>query len=77
MLIFLLHVSASRAQIQGNNPHILKMARINPLKPKTYVMYGQLLHTQIMCSVYNAFVCFMSMYKRRVFLYTALTYRFL
>jgi len=31
---------------------------INLLKPKTYCMYHQLQHSEILCSAHNAFLCF-------------------
>ena len=31
---------------------------VNILKPKTYFMYHQLLHTENLCSAHNAFMCF-------------------
>ena len=32
--------------------------KINLLKPKTYIMYHQLQHSEILCSAQNAFMCF-------------------
>ena len=31
---------------------------INLLKPKTYFMYQQLSHSEILCSAHSAFMCF-------------------
>ena len=33
-------------------------ATINLLKPKTYIMYQQLKHSEILCSAHSAFICF-------------------
>ena len=40
--------------------HILHVSRIsvNLLKPKTYFMYHQLQHSEILCSAHNAFMRF-------------------
>jgi len=51
---------------------------LNFSKPKTYFIYQQLSHSEILCSAYIAFMClFGSQNKQRLFLCTALTYRFL
>ena len=32
--------------------------KFNLLKPKIYIMYRQLSHSEIVCSAHNAFMCF-------------------
>jgi hypothetical protein len=36
----------------------LPTAQKNPLKPKTYFIYRQVKHLEILCSAHNAFMCF-------------------
>jgi hypothetical protein len=48
------------------------------LKPKTYLMYHQLQQREILCSAHNEFMCFVWISEQAaLFLFTALTYRFL
>ena len=35
-----------------------KIQPLNLLKHKTYIMYHQLKHSEILCSTHNAFICF-------------------
>jgi hypothetical protein len=49
------------------------------LEPKTYYMHHQFNIQKLLCSAHSAFMCFawISKKKQRLFLYTALTYRFI
>ena len=55
-LIFWLHDSFSRAQIQGNNLHILKIVRINLLKHK--ILGTTSFNIQKFCVLPTILVCF-------------------
>ena len=39
---------------------------VNLLKPKTYYMYHQLQHTEILCSTHYTFMCFAWISEQRV-----------
>ena len=39
--------------------------QFNLLKPKTYIMYHQLEHSEILCSAHNAFICFVWISEQR------------
>ena len=42
---------------------------VNLLKPKTYFMYHQLEHSEILCSAHTVYLCVL----QRLFFYTTLT----
>ena len=37
---------------------VYRVSFVDLLKPKTYFMYHQLFHSEILCSAHNAFMCF-------------------